>query len=289
MRTVPTAVDVMSRAPTENFPVASRLLPPATRRHFLAVYGFARLADELGDAAVASPGAAPSTRRTLEGLDWLEAELDAAYAGRATHTILVRLTATLAELALPAEPFRHLIEANRRDQTVTDYATFDELLGYCRLSANPVGRLVLAIVGLATPERVAWSDSVCTGLQLVEHLQDVPEDARAGRVYLPAEDRARFGVERGDLTGARASLGLRALIAFEAERAGRLLAEGTDLVGTLPPRPRVAVAGFVAGGLAALDRIAAAGGDVLAATSLRPTKTAVARRTGKLLLDLERR
>jgi squalene synthase HpnC len=197
----------------------------------------------------------------------------------------VRLTPTLADRALPAEPFRRLIEANRRDQTVTDYSTFEELLGYCRLSADPVGRLVLGILGLATPERVAWSDSVCTGLQLVEHLQDVAEDARAGRVYLPAEDRARFRVERDELTGGRASLGLRALVAFEADRAARLLAEGSKLVATLPPRPRVAVAGFVAGGLAALDRIAAAGGDVLAGASLHPTKPAVARRTARLLLE----
>lgn len=285
MSTVPTAADVMGRAPAENFPVASRLLPPATRRHLLALYGFARLADEIGDAAVACPAAAPSAGRTLARLDWLEAELDAAYAGRATHPVLVRLTPTLAELGLPAEPFRALIEANRRDQTVTDYATYDELLEYCRLSANPVGRLVLAIFGRATPERVAWSDSVCTGLQLVEHLQDVAEDARAGRVYLPAEDRARFRVRRGDLTAARASLGLRALVAFEADRARRFLIGGAGLLATLPPRPRLAVAGFVAGGLAALDGIAAAGGDVLAATSLRPKKTAVARWTARLLVD----
>jgi squalene synthase HpnC len=284
MSAVPAAVDVMSRARTENFVVASRLLPSATRRHFLAVYGFARLADEIGDAAVGSPDGPPSPERMLARLDWLEAELGAAYAGRANHPVLVRLARTLAELALPAEPFRALIEANRRDQTVTDYATFDELLGYCRLSANPVGRLVLAILGHDTPDRVAWSDSVCTGLQLVEHLQDVAEDARAGRVYLPAEDRARFRVSREELTGGRASLGLRALIAFEADRAGALLAAGTNLAATLPPRPRVAVAGFVAGGLAALDRIAAAGGDVLAAASLRPTKRAVARRTARLLV-----
>jgi len=283
MSAVPTADAVMSRARSENFPVASRLLPSATRRHLLAVYGFARLADEIGDTAVAAPDAAPSTRRTLARLDWLEAELDAAYAGRATHPVLVRLAPTLAEVALPADPFRALIEANRRDQTVTDYTTFDELLGYCRLSANPVGRLVLAILGHDSPERIAWSDSVCTGLQLVEHLQDVAEDARAGRVYLPAEDRARFRVSREDLVGERASLGLRALIAFEADRAARLLAVGSNLAATLPPRPRVAVAGFVAGGLAALDRIAAAGGDVLAAPSRRPTKTAVARRTARLL------
>jgi len=286
MSAAPTSLEVMSRARTENFPVASRLLPSATRRHFLAVYGFARLADEIGDEAVASPDAPASTGRTLARLDWLEAELDAAYAGRAGHPVLVRLTPTLAELALPAAPFRALIDANRRDQTVTDYATFAELLDYCRLSANPVGRLVLAILGHDTPERVAWSDAVCTGLQLVEHLQDVAEDARAGRVYLPAEDRARFRVSPGELTGGRASLGLRALIAFEADRAAGLLAEGGKLAASLPPRPRVAVAGFVAGGLAALDRIAAAGGDVLAAAgALRPAKTAVARRTARLLVD----
>ncbi|HEX7094853.1 MAG TPA: squalene synthase HpnC [Acidimicrobiales bacterium] len=244
--------DIRRFAAAENFPVALRLLPQ--RRDLMAIYGFSRLADELGDSYEGD---------RLAALDWLEAELDRAYAGTATHPALQRLGHTVARHPLPREPFVDLITANRIDQTVTSYATFDDLVGYCRYSANPVGRLVLELFDAATPERVALSDRVCTGLQLTEHWQDVGEDAAAGRVYLPQEDLERFGVPPADLTASHASDALRTLLRFEVARAREWLNAGRPLVRDLQGAARVAVAGFVAGGLAALDAIAAADFDVL--------------------------
>ena len=121
-------------------------------------------------------------------------DLDRAYDGRAEHPLLQRVSTVVRELSLPREPFVRLIEANRQDQVVSRYATWDELMRYCELSANPVGELVLYVFDAATPERIGWSDAVCTGLQLAEHWQDVGEDYERGRIYLPAEDMARFGV-----------------------------------------------------------------------------------------------
>ena len=257
----PSAPSLMARAETENFPVASRLLPRSTRHHLFAVYGFARLADELGDSLEGD---------RLAALDWLEAELDRAFAGTAEHPLLVRLTPTLHACALPREPFVRLIEANRLDQRVARYETWEQLRGYCTLSADPVGELVLGIFGVASPARIALSDSICTALQLVEHCQDVAEDARRGRVYLPAEDLERFAVQESELGQAHAGRPLRELLAFEAERASGLLSAGAPLIDELRGRERVAVAAFVAGGRAALERAAF---DVLAgpprATRLR--------------------
>jgi phytoene/squalene synthetase len=142
-----------------------------------------------------------------------------------------------------------LIEANRRDQRQAAYATFHELVDYCDLSANPVGELVLHVFGVATPARIALSDDVCTALQLLEHWQDVQEDWERGRVYLPAEDLEHFDVAPGQTSDA--------LLAFEIERARALLDRGASLVGTLRGRARLAVAGYVGGGRAGLDALAA--------------------------------
>ncbi len=161
------------------------------------------------------------------------------------------------------------------DQRVTRYQTFDELLGYCRLSANPVGRIVLHVFGAATPHRERLSDLVCTALQLAEHWQDVAEDLRAGRVYLPGKDLAAYGVTEADLAAPSASPQVRALLAFEVRRAADLLDEGARIVGTLRGFARAAVAGYVAGGRAALAAITASDCDVLAATP-RPRKPRVA-------------
>lgn len=253
---VPTATYLAQRARGENFPVASLVLPRATRQHLRAIYGFARLADELGDEVAGD-------RYAL--LDWLEDEVDRAYNGRPEHPAMRRLGATVAALDLPREPFLALIEANRRDQAVTRYATYEDLLAYCELSANPIGRLVLMVFGAATPERVAWSDAVCTGLQLVEHWQDVGEDFRRGRVYLPAEDLARFECTEHDLAGHEPTPALRRLLAFELDRARRLLDQGEPLIASLHGRHRLAVAGFVAGGRAAASAVERSGFDVLRA------------------------
>ena len=244
----------MGKAERENFPVASWFLPKATRRHLLAIYGFARLADDLGDEAAGD---------RLQHLDALQSELERAFAGTARHPILANLSTTIRDCRLPPEPFLALIEANRMDQRVSRYATFADLRGYCRLSAEPVGRLVLMVTGSFTPARAAWSDDVCSGLQLVEHWQDVAEDAARDRIYLPAEDLARFGVEEAQILRGASAPGLVRLMTFEVSRARGLLAAGAPLAGSLRGRMRLAVAGFAGGGSAALDAIEAAGYDVV--------------------------
>ncbi len=235
---------VMSQARHENFPVASHLLGRRQRANLLAIYGFARLVDDIGDEV-------PADRLAL--LDWLEGEVDRVYAGgRLEHPVMRSLARAVAECGLPAVPLRRLIEANRRDQTVTRYETFDELLGYCRLSAAPVGELVLHVFDAATPERIRLSDDICAGLQITEHLQDVEEDYRRGRIYLPRQDLARFRCTESDLEARPRSDSWRALMAHETGRARSLLAAGAPLARTLRLQPRLAVAGFVAGGRAAL-------------------------------------
>jgi squalene synthase HpnC len=245
---------VMGQAEHENFPVASRLLPKRQRRQLLAIYGVARLIDDVGDEA-------PGDRGAL--LDLLEREIDQALAGgQPEHPALRALAAAHRASPLPAAPFHALIQANRQDQEVTRYRTFDDLLGYCRLSAAPVGELVLHVFALATRERLFRSERICAGLQVIEHIQDVAEDYSRGRIYMPTEDMERFGCAEADLAAPQASPELRSLLAFEAQRAARLLDEGAPLARTLPVRPRLAVAGFVAGGRAALHSLARASYDV---------------------------
>ena len=258
--TAPEPAAVMAKARSENFPVASRVLPAGVRSHLLAVYGFARLVDDAGDEA-------RSDRLAL--LDWLEADIQRAYTGVPEHPLIAALGPTIAQCSLPIEPFLALIQANRQDQLVRRYRTFDELLGYCALSANPVGELVLRILGAATPERLSLSDKICSGLQLVEHWQDLAEDYRRDRIYLPGEDLERFRVDEHELGAYAASSALRRLMAFEVARARRLLAEGAPLIRTLRGRPTFAVAAFVAGGRSALAAIERAGYDVLG-SSPRP-------------------
>jgi squalene synthase HpnC len=263
-REVPSSGAVMARAGAENFPVASRLIPPRTREDLLAIYGFARLVDDAGDEA-------PGDR--IELLNWLDAEVDAVYGGRPTHPLMRRLVHTVRAHGIPPEPFRALIQANRLDQTVTRYPTFDDLLGSCALSANPVGRLVLFVFRAATPERFALSDSICTGLQLTEHWQDVAEDLGRGRIYLPLEDLDRFECTEDDLRAGRATPAFVRLMAFEVRRARDHLLRGLPLARTLRGRPALAVAAFVGGGLAALEAIQRGGYDVLGARP-RPSRPA---------------
>ena len=269
--TFPAASEIGRRARSENFAVASLLLGGRARETLLAIYGFARLVDELGDAVSGD---------RLEALDEAEAELDRAYTGDARTDAFERLAAAIADARLPREPFARLIEANRLDQVQHEYETFDDLLAYCALSANPVGELVLTAFGVATPDRIALSNDVCSALQVIEHVQDVREDAQAGRIYLPHEDRSRFGVAAEELTASTASPALRALLAFECDRAASLLRSGAPLVASLRGRARVAVAGYVGGGLATLAAISAAGYDVLHATptASRPARAFAAMR-----------
>jgi squalene synthase HpnC len=260
---------ILSLVPRENFSVASVLLGRTTRHHLTAVYGFARLVDQLGDEVEGD---------RLAILDDFEQDLHRVFDGEPHHPLLRRLAATVRACTLPLEPFLRLIEANRLDQRKAAYLTFDELRDYCDLSANPVGELVLHVFGAATTDRIALSDRICTALQLAEHWQDVGEDFRRGRIYLPAEDLTRFGVDANELEAAAASPPLRELLEFEVDRARRILDEGTPLVRRLRGRARFAVAGYIGGGRAALDAIAAADYDVLRDTP-RATRLRRARRT----------
>jgi squalene synthase HpnC len=272
---LPDAQAVMRKAGLENFRVASRVLPAALRSDLYALYGFARLVDDLGDEARGDRGAL---------LDWLENDLDALYAGQPQHELMRRLLPTVLAHSIPPEPFKRLIAANRQDQTVSRYETFDDLVAYCRLSADPVGHLVLCVFDRATPERIELSDRICTGLQIVEHLQDVGEDLARGRVYLPQDDLRRLGCSEDELARRPASDAVRHVVAFQAARARHLLHEGAPLARTLPWRAGLAVAGFVAGGLAALGAIERAGYDVLGA----PPRASKKHRAAALLSTLVR-
>jgi squalene synthase HpnC len=254
---------VARRARTENFPVASLLFPRRLRPHLRAVYGFARLVDILGDEVEGD---------RLAALDELERELDACYGGVPTWPVMQVLQPTIREFALPREPFLRLIEANRMDQRIAEYERWDDLREYCRHSADPVGRLVLGLLRRdGDPELVAASDDVCTGLQLVNFLQDVPRDLELGRIYLPAEDRRRFGVTELD----RPSAELLELLRFEAARAHGLLAAGRLLQERIGGRVGRAVGLFARGGLAALDALETAHWDVFTQRP-RPSRTRLA-------------
>jgi squalene synthase HpnC len=245
-----------NRQGAENFPVALRALPQAHRTHLAAIYDVARVIDDLGDEA-------PGDR--VELLTAFRSDLDVIWqGGQPDLPVLRQLATSVRARGLSRQPFVDLIEANLQDQTVVDYPTYGDLLAYCELSANPVGRMVLEVFGASTPERIALSDQICTGLQIIEHCQDVAEDRRAGRIYLPLEDMERFGVDRTDLDEAETSPELRALVAFEAQRAMALLASGGPLVGQLRGWARLAVSGYVAGGHAAFTSLKRTKWDVMA-------------------------
>ena len=239
---------VLGRLGGENFPVALRWLPRALRSDLIAIYGAARLIDEAGDAARGD---------RLALLDAVEEDVRAAFAGAARHPLLRRLTPLGAAHGITADPFVRLVAANRFDQRAPDLASFSELRDYCALSAQPVGELVLRVFDQASDANRRDSDEVCTALQVLEHCQDVAEDANAGRCYLPRDDRARFACTPRDLVAAPAPEALRRCVALQVERARELLAHGAALCGRLRGLARPVIAGYVAGGLAtaaALER-----------------------------------
>ncbi|GAQ56093.1 squalene synthase HpnC [Streptomyces acidiscabies] len=284
------ARSTLDKAADENFPVAPFFLPRAWRDDLMAVYGFARLVDDIGDGDLAPGGAdarhlgVPDSQADdrVAMLDAFETDLRRVFDGTPRHPLLLNLQPTVRRRDLTPGPFLGLIAANRQDQLVSRYATYDDLLAYCELSANPVGRLVLAVTGTATPERIRRSDAICTALQIVEHLQDVAEDLGRDRIYLPAEDMDRFRVTETDLAQAHAGASLRALVAFETERACQLLNEGAPLVGSVTGRLRLLLAGFVAGGRAAAHAISAVRYDVLPGPP-RPGKLRLLREVGVTL------
>jgi squalene synthase HpnC len=263
--------EVAERAAGENFPVGSILFPRALRPHIRALYCYARLVDELGDAYDGD---------RLAALDELEREVDATFEGEPTWPVLRNVQPTVREFDLPREPFLRLIEANRIDQRRSEYETWDDLKWYCAHSADPCGRLVLGVLRrLDDAELVAASDSVCTGLQLVNFLQDVPRDLGLGRVYLPTEDRRRFGEPALD----RPSDELRALLRFEAARAATLLRAGGTLRARIGGRLGRAVGLFARGGLAALEALEDADWDVFTQRP-KPSRARLAREAALTLV-----
>jgi len=260
----------LARHHYENFRVASWLLPRRFHQAFYDVYSYCRWADDLGDE-VADP------RATLELLDWWEAELDRAFARQPRHPVFVALAETIADFGLPAEPFRDLLRAFRQDQTVRRYADWESLLDYCRYSANPVGRLVLALGGYRNPERTELSDSTCTALQLVNFWQDVARDYGKGRIYIPQELLSAYGLGEQDIAAGRFDARYRQLMQDLIARTRRLFEQGLPLADLVSAEWRIDIELFSRGGLAVIGAIEAAGYDTL-------TRRPVVRRSTQMRL-----
>jgi len=258
---------VAQRARGENFPVASIAFPRELRPHIRVLYTYARLVDILGDELDGGADA------RLEALGELEREVESCYSGTPSWPVLTDLQPTIERFELPREPFLRLIEANRMDQRISEYATWSDVKHYCIHSADPCGRLVLGVLRrLDDGEAVRLSDDVCTGLQLVNFLQDVPRDLALGRIYLPVEDRRRYDVTELDAPNEP----LRQLLAFEAERARGLLSSGEPLGRRIGGRTGRAVAAFARGGLAAVDALERAKFDVFSRRP-KPSRVRLAR------------
>lgn len=254
--------DVASRH-YENFTVATRLVPPRLRQHLANVYAFARWSDDLADEAKSPAEAGRDLAAWRDGLK-------ECFEGRPAHPVFVALAATARQAGLSIEPFADLLDAFEEDQafdaagTAVRYADREALVAYCRRSADPVGRIVLALEGCRDAALVAMSDSICTGLQLVNFWQDVRRDRLAGRVYLPRDDMQRHGVTEAMLDAPRAAPPLRELLRDEVAWARECFDAGAPLVGVAPPALRPAITMFLAGGRAVADAIERAGFDTLA-------------------------
>ncbi|MBL8793020.1 MAG: squalene synthase HpnC [Planctomycetia bacterium] len=245
----------LTRGHYENFSVASLLLPRRLLRPFQAVYAYCRWADDLADETGGGD-------RALQLLHWWRDELLRCYAGQARHPVMVALLPVIQRFHIPPEPFLALLSAFEQDQTVKQYQTYEQLLDYCRRSANPVGQLVLYLSDAFNEETAPLSDHICTGLQLANFWQDVARDWTMGRVYLPAEDRQRFGYTKGDLEARRFTPAFAELLRFEVARARQLFHDGLPLVRRLPPEIRTDIELFARGGLAILRKIEEAGYNV---------------------------
>ncbi len=213
----------LARSHYENFPVATWFLPERLRQHFFNIYAYCRISDDLGDE-VGDP------RASLAMLDQWQAELDACYTGGPRHPVFVALQETVRKFDIPKQPFDDLLKAFRQDQTVTRYETFDDLLGYCRYSANPVGHLVLYLCGYRDADRQALSDFTCTALQLANFWQDVSDDYNKDRIYLPLEDLRRYQVAETDIATAQNTPAFCEMMRFEVARAREWFEQGLPLV-----------------------------------------------------------
>jgi squalene synthase HpnC len=240
----------LARSHYENFSVATWFLPERLRQHFFNVYAYCRIADDLGDE-VGDPAA------SLQLLDEWQAELDACYNGTPRHPVFVALAGTVRKFDIPRQPFADLLQAFRQDQTVTRYETFEDLVGYCQFSANPVGHLVLYLCGYRDAERQTLSDCTCTALQLANFWQDVSVDYSKGRIYLPLEDLRRFEVSEEDISAARNTAACRDMMRFEVERAHDWFREGWPLAAQVDRELAVDLQLFSRGGqeiLRAIER-----------------------------------
>jgi len=232
----------------ENFSVVSWLLPRRLHQHFYNVYAYCRWADDLGDEV-------GNAARALELLDWWEQGLRRCYAGRPTHPVFTALQPTVEECQVPIDPFLDLLTAFRQDQTVHRYPEWDALLGYCRYSANPVGRLVLYLCGYRDPERQMFSDFTCTALQLANFWQDVARDLEKDRIYIPLDLMAAHGVTEADVAARRFTPAYAVLMKDLVTRTNELFCAGMPLVNLVSPELRVDIELFSRGGLAVLEAI----------------------------------
>jgi squalene synthase HpnC len=263
----------LSESHYENFHVASWFLPKRLRPHFHALYAYCRISDDLGDEV-------GNADQALALLKLWGRELDACYEGRAQHPVFVALAETIRECNIPKQPFADLLAAFRQDQTVKRYASMQDVLAYCRYSANPVGRLVLYACGEADEERFRLSDATCSALQLANFWQDVRVDFEKGRVYLPQADLRRFNVSEESIHEQRATDEFRALMKFEVEYARSLFAEGLPLIGQVDRELALDLDLFSRGGLEILNAIEKRNYDVLSARPAisKSTKLALAMR-----------
>ena len=264
----------------ENFHVATWFLPKALIPHFHAIYAYCRVSDDLGDEV-------GDRDASLALLDWWGRELDACYEGRVHHPVFVALAETIRACSIPKEPFDDLLTAFRQDQTVTRYRTMQDVLGYCRYSANPVGRLVLYICGHADDERFRLSDATCSALQLANFWQDIRVDWEKDRVYIPQDDMQRFGVSDQTIAAGIATPGFKALLKHEVDFARSLFEEGLPLIRMVSSDLALDLDLFSRGGLAILRAIEQQDYDVLGARPAlsKSTKLALVLRavSGKLL------
>lgn len=238
----------LARSHYENFSVATWFLPERLRQHFANVYSYCRISDDLGDE-VGNPAA------SLELLDQWERELDACYAGNPRHPVFVALAETVRKFDIPQQPFSDLLKAFRQDQTITRFATFQDVLNYCRYSANPVGHLVLYLCGYRDAERQNLSDFTCTALQLANFWQDVTPDYAKGRVYLPLEDLQKFSVSEADVAGEKNSPAFREMMRFEVTRAREWFERGLPLVKQVDKELAIDIELFSRGGQEILNAI----------------------------------
>ena len=248
----------LAKSHYENFSVATWFLPKRLRQHFYNVYAYCRISDDLGDEV-------GDAQQSLELLDQWETELNACYAGSPKHPVFVALAETVQQCGIPRHEFSDLLIAFRQDQTVTRFETFEDVLGYCRYSANPVGHLVLYLCGYSDTERQQLSDYTCTALQLANFWQDVFVDYGKGRIYLPLEDLRRFGVTGEDIAQRRATEQFIAMMKFEVERAHEWFARGLPLVKMVNRELAVDLELFSRGGQEILRAIERQGFDVLRA------------------------